>query len=183
LFVTVPTATKLFSAKVQPKPPGQRHHPPTLSLAMGDLKSQGNSCFAQGKYQEADDIYAACLMELWKFNTAPFGSKLLAEFAPLHGNRSVCLLKEGRLTAALEEAELACSKNPSWPKGFFRKAEALKVFRKYVFFAQWFVLAEPIWEEHEIVIYAKALKVLCLLRFSNIVFFAQWFGLHSRTDM
>ncbi|KAH9258907.1 hypothetical protein BASA81_002971 [Batrachochytrium salamandrivorans] len=91
---------------------------------MGDLKAQGNSLFAQGKYKEADDVYTACLLQLLQQGSSE-------DLASLHGNRSICLLKENRLAAALEEAELACGKNPAWAKAYFRKAEALKALHRY----------------------------------------------------
>uniref|UniRef100_A0AAF5DBT4 MalT-like TPR region domain-containing protein n=1 Tax=Strongyloides stercoralis TaxID=6248 RepID=A0AAF5DBT4_STRER len=50
----------------------------------------------------------------------------------LYSNKSAILLKLGKVKEAIEEAEYAINLQPSWPKAYFRKSEALKSIGRYI---------------------------------------------------
>jgi stress-induced-phosphoprotein 1 len=81
-----------------------------------ELKNQGNAAFAAKKYEAALGLYAAAV----GFQSDPL------EKAKLYSNRAACCMALGRYKAAVDEASDCIALQPSWPKGHYRRAEALK---------------------------------------------------------
>ncbi|XP_059144694.1 uncharacterized protein LOC131931871 [Physella acuta] len=73
-------------------------------------KDEGNKCIKEGKYTEAVIHYTEAI-------------KHEPHTAALYSNRSLAFLKIDQLYLAMEDAKKAVQLEPSWPKGFFRKAE------------------------------------------------------------
>jgi tetratricopeptide (TPR) repeat protein len=76
-----------------------------------EFKAQGNAAFAQGQYEQAEDLY----------------SKAIAEDPSNHvlfGNRSATRLPQNKYDAALEDADQAIKLDPSWVKGYYRRGMA-----------------------------------------------------------
>ncbi|CAL1529700.1 unnamed protein product [Lymnaea stagnalis] len=73
-------------------------------------KEEGNKCVKEGKYTEAVFHYTEAIKH--EPNTAV-----------LYSNRSLAFLKIDQLFLAMEDAQKAIKLEPSWPKGYFRKAE------------------------------------------------------------
>lgn len=77
-----------------------------------ECKSTGNSFFSQKKFTEALKHYSAAI-------------SIDPSNHIYYSNRAACYSGLGDHKAALEEANLCIKKNPSWGKGYWRKASAL----------------------------------------------------------
>lgn len=84
-----------------------------MNSAAEDAKEQGNACMASADYVGAMTSYTRAL------SFAP-------KEASLFSNRSFAFLKLSLPARALADAEEAIRRRPEWPKGHFRKAEALR---------------------------------------------------------
>uniref|UniRef100_A0A0B7AXL2 Uncharacterized protein n=1 Tax=Arion vulgaris TaxID=1028688 RepID=A0A0B7AXL2_9EUPU len=73
-------------------------------------KVEGNKCLKEGNYTAAVIHYTEAV-------------KHEPNSAVLHSNRALAFLKIDQLFLAMEDAQKVIKFEPSWPKGFFRKAE------------------------------------------------------------
>jgi len=83
-----------------------------------ELKNEGNRKFLEGCYDEALDKYNAAVL-------------LAPEDFTLYSNRSNVFMKMGNYEAALKDADQVTSLRPDWPKGHFRRADALRSLGRY----------------------------------------------------
>lgn len=90
----------------------------SLSDKILELAVQGNSMANTGRYEEA----VALFTEAIKYDPKEYR---------LFGNRSYCYERLQQYSRALSDAHTALTLNPSWPKGYFRKARALAGVKKY----------------------------------------------------
>ena len=77
---------------------------------------EGNQRFGRGDWPGASACYERA--------AEAAGAAAIAHLA--HANRSLCLLKMGRHSDALQAAEQAVAHKPEWPKGWARKAASLE---------------------------------------------------------
>lgn len=80
---------------------------------MIDYKEQGNALFKEGEWLKAAASYTKAIKQ------EP-GNHVL------YSNRSAALLKLGKLSKAAADAEQCVTLDPSWPKGWMRKALVLE---------------------------------------------------------
>mmetsp|Transcript_74077 Transcript_74077/g.123736 ORF Transcript_74077/g.123736 Transcript_74077/m.123736 type:complete len:277 (-) Transcript_74077:305-1135(-) len=76
------------------------------------LKEYGNQCMSGGDYVNAMKYYSQCIA-------------IAPKDATLYSNRSFAFLRLNMPARALADAEEAIKRRPDWPKGHFRRAEAL----------------------------------------------------------
>lgn len=76
-----------------------------------ELKEKGNQCVKEEKYAEAILHYTHAIASD-------------RENSLLYSNRSMAFLKMDQFYLAYEDAKETIRLDPSWPKGYFRKAEA-----------------------------------------------------------
>lgn len=81
-----------------------------LNLTADELKEEGNKCVKAGNFTEAILHYTHAI-------------KLSPNDAILFSNRSLAFLKMQQYYYANEDADSAIALNPTWAKGYFRKAE------------------------------------------------------------
>ncbi|XP_055532976.1 uncharacterized protein LOC129723055 [Wyeomyia smithii] len=81
-----------------------------LNLSADELKEQGNKCVKAGNFTEAILHYTHAI-------------KLNPNDAILYSNRSLAFLKMQQYYYANEDADRAIALNPTWAKGYYRKAE------------------------------------------------------------
>lgn len=81
-----------------------------LNLTADELKEEGNKCVKGGNYTEAILHYTHAI-------------KLSPSDAILYSNRSLAFCKMQQYYYANEDADKAIALNPTWAKGYFRKAE------------------------------------------------------------
>ncbi|XP_059486268.1 uncharacterized protein LOC132202938 [Neocloeon triangulifer] len=75
-----------------------------------ELKERGNACVKEGKFEEAVLHYTHALsIEPGNFS--------------LHSNRSLAFLRMRHFFLALQDADETVKLNPTWAKGYFRRAE------------------------------------------------------------
>ncbi|XP_067841431.1 tetratricopeptide repeat protein 31-like [Heptranchias perlo] len=93
------------------------------SIALNDkifeLAVQGNSMANEGRYADAVEYFTEAI----KYDPKEYR---------LFGNRSYCYERLQQYSRALNDAQVALSLNPSWPKGYFRKARALAGVKRYI---------------------------------------------------
>jgi hypothetical protein len=80
------------------------------------LKEEANKKHQARRFEEAIKLYTEAL-------ALPLLPK--EELAVLHSNRSAAHLADGDLSSALQDAKEAQRLRPTWPKGYFRKGQAL----------------------------------------------------------
>ncbi|XP_059506714.1 tetratricopeptide repeat protein 31-like isoform X2 [Stegostoma tigrinum] len=83
------------------------------------LAVQGNSMANEGRYEDAVEYFTEAI----KYDPKEYR---------LFGNRSYCYERLKQYSRALSDAQIAVNLNPSWPKGYFRKARALAGVKKYM---------------------------------------------------
>ena len=89
-------------------------------LKVSDIRTKANKSYATNKFEDAMKLYnEAFQVETYQTNYGKDHMTL--------GNRSITHLKTGNVKAALEDAEMAIHVRPDWPKGYLRKAMALRV--------------------------------------------------------
>ncbi|XP_035789654.1 hsp70-Hsp90 organizing protein-like [Anopheles albimanus] len=81
-----------------------------LNLTADELKEEGNRCVKAGNFTEAILHYTHAI-------------KLNPGDAILHSNRSLAFCKLQQYYYANEDADKAIALNPTWAKGYYRKAE------------------------------------------------------------
>lgn len=81
-----------------------------LNLSADELKDEGNRCVKAGNFTEAILHYSHAI-------------KLSPADPILYSNRSLAFLKQQQYFYANEDADRAIGLNPTWAKGYFRKAE------------------------------------------------------------
>lgn len=81
-----------------------------LNLTADELKEEGNKCVKVGNFTEAILHYSHAI-------------KLNPNDAILYSNRSLAFLKQQQYYYANEDADSAIALNPTWAKGYYRKAE------------------------------------------------------------
>uniref|UniRef100_A0AAG5D4M7 Uncharacterized protein n=1 Tax=Anopheles atroparvus TaxID=41427 RepID=A0AAG5D4M7_ANOAO len=81
-----------------------------LNLTADELKEEGNTCVKAGNFTEAILHYTHAI-------------KLNPSDAILYSNRSLAFCKMQQYYYANEDADKAIALNPTWAKGYFRKAE------------------------------------------------------------
>lgn len=81
-----------------------------LNLTADELKEAGNNCVKAGNFTEAILHYSHAI-------------KLRPSDAILYSNRSLAFCKMGQYYYANEDADKTILLNPTWAKGYFRKAE------------------------------------------------------------
>ncbi|XP_067884743.1 tetratricopeptide repeat protein 31-like isoform X1 [Heterodontus francisci] len=84
-----------------------------------ELAVQGNCMANKGRYEDAVGFFTEAI----KYDPKEYR---------LFGNRSYCYERLQQYSRALSDAQIALSLNPSWPKGYFRKARALAGVKKYI---------------------------------------------------
>ncbi|XP_032898292.1 tetratricopeptide repeat protein 31 [Amblyraja radiata] len=108
--------------EIEKKKAEKKPEHPVDSTALNDkileLAVQGNSMANTGRYEEA----VALFTEAIKHDPKEYR---------LFGNRSYCYERLQQYSRALSDAHTALTLNPSWPKGYFRKARALAGVKKY----------------------------------------------------
>ncbi|XP_038649039.1 tetratricopeptide repeat protein 31 isoform X4 [Scyliorhinus canicula] len=93
--------------------------PNTLNDKIFELAVQGNSMANEGRYGDAVEYFTEAI-------------KYDPEEYRLFGNRSYCYERLKQYSRALSDAQIAVNLNPSWPKGYFRKARALAGVKRYI---------------------------------------------------
>ena len=83
-----------------------------------ELKLKGNSAVQSESYDEAISYYTEAI-------------RLDSSNYMLFSNRSAAYTKKGDLVQALNDASKTVKLKKDWPKGYFRKATALKCMGKY----------------------------------------------------
>lgn len=81
-----------------------------LNLTADELKEEGNKCVKAGNFTEAILHYTHAI-------------KLSPNDPILYSNRSLAFLKQQQYYYANEDADSAIALNPTWAKGYYRKAE------------------------------------------------------------
>lgn len=79
---------------------------------------KGNEMANLGNYQAAVDLFTQAI-------------KLDAKDFRFFGNRSYCFDRMGQYEKALQDADVAISLAPDWPKGYFRRGRALAGLKFY----------------------------------------------------
>ncbi|KAA8498140.1 Small glutamine-rich tetratricopeptide repeat-containing protein 2 [Porphyridium purpureum] len=77
-----------------------------------EYKEAGNKAFAAEQYVEAIELYTASIER--------------QPTAPVYSNRSACYTKLGQHDKAIADASVCAEMDPKWPKGFWRKGNALQ---------------------------------------------------------
>ncbi|XP_072898149.1 tetratricopeptide repeat protein 31-like isoform X1 [Hemitrygon akajei] len=90
----------------------------TLNAKIFELAVQGNSMANEGRYEDAVGYFTEAI----KYDPKEYR---------LFGNRSYCYERLQQYSLALNDAHIALTLNPSWPKGYFRKARALAGVKRY----------------------------------------------------
>ncbi|XP_072353867.1 uncharacterized protein [Scyliorhinus torazame] len=93
--------------------------PNTLNDKILELAVQGNSMANKGRYGDAVEYFTEAI----KYDPKEYR---------LFGNRSYCYERLKQYSRALSDAQIAVNLNPSWPKGYFRKARALAGVKRYI---------------------------------------------------
>ncbi|XP_055626205.1 uncharacterized protein LOC129768520 isoform X2 [Toxorhynchites rutilus septentrionalis] len=88
----------------------EREGKSNLNLSADELKEEGNKCVKAGNFAEAILHYTHAI-------------KLSPNDAILYSNRSLAFLKKQQYYYANEDADKAIALNPTWAKGYYRKAE------------------------------------------------------------
>ncbi|XP_077285304.1 uncharacterized protein LOC143910621 [Arctopsyche grandis] len=83
---------------------------PENDLDANSLKEKGNECVKNGNFKEAILLYTHAI-------------KIEPNNDLLHSNRSLTYLRLKQYALALQDANETIRLNPSWAKGYFRKAE------------------------------------------------------------
>ncbi|KAK3706773.1 hypothetical protein QZH41_015336, partial [Actinostola sp. cb2023] len=83
-----------------------------LILKSRQLAVRGNEMANQGNYAAAIELFTEAI-------------KLDARDFRFFGNRSYCFDRLGQFEKALQDADIAISLAPDWPKGYFRRGRAL----------------------------------------------------------
>ncbi|GCC19086.1 hypothetical protein chiPu_0020965, partial [Chiloscyllium punctatum] len=96
----------------------QTTDPNALSDKIYNLAVQGNSMANEGRYEDAVEYFTEAI----KYDPKEYR---------LFGNRSYCYERLKQYSRALSDAQIAVNLNPSWPKGYFRKARALAGVKRY----------------------------------------------------
>ena len=109
---------------------GASTHPEAASSL---LKAQGNGAYKAGLFGEAVLCYSSALAAVADeltaaaaATTAATGSEPRLLRATILSNRSAALLAAGQPELALADAEAAIAAWPSWSKGYYRAAAALR---------------------------------------------------------
>ncbi|XP_060690466.1 tetratricopeptide repeat protein 31-like isoform X4 [Hemiscyllium ocellatum] len=97
----------------------QTTDPSALSDKIYHLAVQGNSMANEGRYEDAVEYFTQAI----KYDPKEYR---------LFGNRSYCYERLKQYSRALSDAQIAVNLNPSWPKGYFRKARALAGVKRYI---------------------------------------------------
>ncbi|XP_043543652.1 tetratricopeptide repeat protein 31-like isoform X2 [Chiloscyllium plagiosum] len=97
----------------------QTTDPNALSDKIYNLAVQGNSMANEGRYEDAVEYFTEAI----KYDPKEYR---------LFGNRSYCYERLKQYSRALSDAQIAVNLNPSWPKGYFRKARALAGVKRYI---------------------------------------------------
>eukprot|EP00899_Mesostigma_viride_P002849 jgi/Mesvir1/12565/Mv18451-RA.1 len=84
-------------------------------------KQAGNKALKEGRFEEAINFYASALQL----------AKEPHEEAAVYSNKSLAYLRLGDAAKALELAEKATKASEDWPKGYFRKGEALAALGRH----------------------------------------------------
>ena len=82
------------------------------------LRAQGNEAFKEKDFGRAVELYTLAI------------GAAEAPSAALHSNRAAAYSGLGNFQEALEDAERAIAIDPSWPKGWYRKAAALEALNR-----------------------------------------------------
>ncbi|XP_078411405.1 tetratricopeptide repeat protein 31-like isoform X9 [Cetorhinus maximus] len=90
-----------------------------LNAKILELAVQGNSMANKGRYGDAVEYFTEAI----KYDPKEYR---------LFGNRSYCYERLKQYSRALSDAQIAVNLNPSWPKGYFRKARALAGVKRYI---------------------------------------------------
>ncbi|KAG2520207.1 hypothetical protein JM18_000957 [Phytophthora kernoviae] len=97
--------------------------PTEIENLVAELKRRGNAAFQQKALEEAEVLYTRAIT--------------VNESNPLHNqhiffaNRSAARCSMGKLDKALEDADACVTLDPTYAKGFFRKAQALVKLGRY----------------------------------------------------
>lgn len=89
-----------------------------LNLTADELKEEGNKCVKAANFTEAILHYTHAI-------------KLSPSDAILYSNRSLAFLKQQQYYYANEDADRAIALNPTWAKGYYRKAEVHMAVGQY----------------------------------------------------
>ncbi|KAJ1796218.1 Hsp90 cochaperone [Coemansia sp. RSA 2399] len=84
----------------------------------GEARERGNEFFKTGKYPEAQKEYSEAI-------------KRNPDDPRAYSNRAACLTNLGALPDALKDCDVCISLDPTFIKGYIRKANALYVMREY----------------------------------------------------
>jgi DnaJ family protein C protein 7 len=84
-------------------------HPSALLSQAEELKSEGNTKYAAGEYQEAVDLYTEAIAVCPAAHSAPF-----------YGNRSAAYLMLKNWIKAMEDSQTAIKLDPTFAKGWHR---------------------------------------------------------------
>jgi len=83
-----------------------------------EAKNKGNDYFNKGNYGEAIKFYTKAIEHDSKEST-------------FYSNRCLAYLKQNNTTKAMEDADTTIKLNPSWPKGYLRKASVLMALDRF----------------------------------------------------
>uniref|UniRef100_A0A182NNF9 Uncharacterized protein n=1 Tax=Anopheles dirus TaxID=7168 RepID=A0A182NNF9_9DIPT len=102
--------TQTYNTNANPVPPEKETGKSTLNLTADELKEEGNRCVKTSNFTEAILHYTHAI-------------KLSPADPILYSNRSLAFCKMRQFYYANEDADKAIALNPTWAKGYFRKAE------------------------------------------------------------
>jgi len=84
-----------------------------------EIKNRASASIKSGNYPEAVTLYSKAI----EINVA--GTNDASTVSILYANRSMCQLRMRKTEEALSDAEVAVDRDPTYVKGYFRKASAL----------------------------------------------------------
>ncbi|XP_040157529.1 U-box domain-containing protein 70-like [Anopheles arabiensis] len=102
----------------KPKPTEKETGKSNLNLTADELKEEGNRCVKAGNFTEAILHYTHAI-------------KLSPADPILYSNRSLAFCKMQQYYYANADADKAITLNPTWAKGYFRKAEVSMAVGQY----------------------------------------------------
>ncbi|RMX49338.1 hypothetical protein pdam_00014436 [Pocillopora damicornis] len=103
---------------IQQQKNNKKENIPTTTKAPPKEPIKGNEMANVGNYQAAVDLFTQAI-------------NLDAKDFRFFGNRSYCYDRMGQYEKALQDADVAISLAPDWPKGYFRRGRALAGLKLY----------------------------------------------------
>ena len=94
---------------------------PSKLRLVEEIKSRGRSCVGCKNYPDAETLYTKGIEVL---SSISGDESVKKDAAILYSNRSLVLLQMGKVSEALESADSACEKDPTYVKAHWRRGQA-----------------------------------------------------------